>query len=34
MHNHHYGHLLLMTVLSFISMFIFMYAMVNALANV
>ena len=30
----HYKHLLLMTVLSFLAMYVLMYAMVNALANV
>jgi len=34
MHDHHYRNLLIMTVLSFVSMYIFMYAMVNAFANV
>ena len=34
MNQNHYRHLLIMAVLSFISMYIFMYAMVNALGNV
>ena len=34
MHNHHYRSLLVMTVLSFISMYILMYAMVDVFANV
>lgn len=34
MHKHHYGHLAIMTLLSFIAMFIFMYAMVDRFANV
>lgn len=34
MHTKHYWHLLLMVVLSFISMYILMYAMVDAFANV
>lgn len=34
MHAKHYVHLLVMTVLSFISMYVFMYAMVNAFENV
>lgn len=33
-HNKHYGHLVLMTVLSFISMYVFMYSMVNSFSNV
>lgn len=33
-HNKHYGHLALMTVLSFISMYVFMYSMVNSFSNV
>jgi uncharacterized protein (DUF305 family) len=33
-HNKHYVHLGMMTVLSFISMYIFMYAMVDSFANV
>jgi DUF305 family protein family protein len=34
MSKKHYGHLLLMAVLSFVSMFVLMYAMVDRLANV
>jgi uncharacterized protein (DUF305 family) len=34
MHSHHYGHLVIMTVLSFISMYVFMYAMVDRFENV
>jgi len=34
MHSHHYGHLAIMTVLSFISMYVFMYAMVDRFENV
>lgn len=34
MDNRHYGRLALMAVLSFIAMYIFMYAMVNEFANV
>ena len=34
MHEHHYGRLTVMTVLSFIAMFILMYAMVDQIANV
>jgi uncharacterized protein (DUF305 family) len=34
MHTNHYGRLLIMTVLSFISMYVFMYAMVDRFANV
>jgi len=34
MHNQRYGHLLIMTVVSFIAMFILMYAMVDTFANV
>ena len=34
MGENHYRHLLIMAILSFISMYIFMYAMVNALGNV
>ena len=34
MGNQHYHHLLIMTILSFISMFILMYAMVDRFANV
>jgi uncharacterized protein (DUF305 family) len=34
MHQNHYRHLLLMMVLSFISMYLLMYAMVNTLGNV
>ncbi len=34
MDNKHYGRLLIMVVLSFISMYVFMYAMVNTFANV
>jgi uncharacterized protein (DUF305 family) len=34
MHAHHYGRLLIMTVLSFISMYVLMYAMVDTFANV
>lgn len=34
MHDNYYRQLLLMTVLSFISMYVFMYAMVDAFANV
>jgi hypothetical protein len=34
MHNHHYGHLAIMAVLSFISMYVFMYAMVDRFENV
>lgn len=34
MHNGHYGHLLIMTLVSFIAMFILMYAMVDTFANV
>jgi cation transport ATPase len=30
----HYKHLLIMTVLSFVSMYVFMYSMVNSFANV
>jgi uncharacterized protein (DUF305 family) len=33
-HTHHYFRLLIMTVLSFISMYILMYAMVDVFANV
>jgi uncharacterized protein (DUF305 family) len=33
-HTNHYIHLLIMTVLSFISMYILMYAMVDTFANV
>jgi uncharacterized protein (DUF305 family) len=32
--NHHYVHLAIMTVLSFISMYVLMYAMVDRFANV
>jgi len=34
MHKQHYGHLAIMTGLSFIAMFILMYAMVDRFANV
>ncbi|OCK58243.1 DUF305 domain-containing protein [Bradyrhizobium sp. LMTR 3] len=34
MRKHHYGHLAVMTALSFIAMFILMYAMVDRFANV
>jgi uncharacterized protein (DUF305 family) len=34
MHTSHYGRLLVMTVLSFISMYVLMYAMVDSFANV
>ena len=34
MHANHYGRLLVMTVLSFISMYVFMYAMVDTFASV
>ena len=34
MKENHYRHLLIMTVLSFVSMYVLMYAMVNAFANV
>ena len=34
MHTNSYGRLFIMTVLSFISMYVFMYAMVDTLANV
>ena len=34
MSNTHYGRLLLMIVMSFVSMYVFMYAMVNILSNV
>lgn len=34
MHAMHYRHLLIMAVLSFISMYVFMYAMVDVFANV
>lgn len=34
MHKQHYGHLLLMTALSYIAMYIFMYAMVDRFADV
>jgi uncharacterized protein (DUF305 family) len=34
MHTHHYGRLLIMTVLSFISMYVFMYSMVDRFGNV
>jgi len=34
MHKQHYGHLAIMTLLSFIAMFVFMYAMVDRFANV
>jgi hypothetical protein len=34
MHNKHYWHLLIMAVLSFIAMYILMYAMVDRFANV
>jgi hypothetical protein len=34
MNHQHYRHLFIMTILSFISMYILMYAMVNALGNV
>lgn len=34
MHKQHYGHLAIMTVSSFIAMFILMYAMVDRFANV
>lgn len=34
MHKQHYGHLAIMTVPSFIAMFILMYAMVDGFANV
>jgi hypothetical protein len=33
-HHNHYVHLLIMTVLSFISMYVLMYAMVDRFANV
>jgi len=34
MHKQHYGHLAIMTALSFVAMFILMYAMVDRFANV
>ena len=34
MHTNHYGRLLIMTVLSFVSMYALMYAMVDTFANV
>jgi uncharacterized protein (DUF305 family) len=34
MHKHHYGHLAVMTVLMFIAMYVFMYAMVDRFENV
>ena len=34
MHKQHYGHLAIMTLLSLIAMFIFMYSMVDRFANV
>ena len=34
MHQNHYGHLLVMTGLSFVSMYVLMYGMVNTFANV
>jgi hypothetical protein len=34
MHERHYGHLAIMTALSFVAMFILMYAMVDRFANV
>ncbi len=34
MHNKHYWHLLIMAVLSFIAMYVLMYAMVDRFANV
>lgn len=34
MHKQHYGHLAMMTLLSFVAMFIMMYAMVDRFANV
>ncbi len=34
MHTNHYGRLLIMTVLSYISMYVLMYAMVDTFANV
>jgi len=34
MHSNQYVRLIIMTILSFISMFVFMYAMVDALSNV
>lgn len=34
MHMSHYGRLAVMTLLSFVSMYIFMYAMVNSFGNV
>ena len=34
MEENHYRHLLIMTVLSFISMYILMYSMVNTIRNV
>ena len=34
MHKRHYGHLAIMTALSFVAMFILMYAMVDRFANV
>jgi len=34
MHTNHYGRLLVMTVLSYISMYVLMYAMVDTFANV
>jgi dipeptide/tripeptide permease len=33
-HNRHYPHLLMMAILSFIAMYILMYAMVNTIGNV
>ena len=33
-HNKHYKHLLIMAVLSFISMYVLMYSMVDTFANV
>lgn len=34
MHNNHYGRLMIMIVLSFISMYVLMYAMVDSIGNV
>ena len=34
MHSHHYGHLAIMAVLSFIAMYVLMYAMVDRFENV
>ena len=34
MHKNHYGHLAIMTLFSFVAMFILMYSMVDRVANV